>query len=68
MSLGYILDLFGFPAAHVSGMGDESIYLMVSDIYSSVLLRDTVQRFRIRNVEMLDRLVQFFVFECGQHV
>lgn len=45
-------------------MGDESIYLMVSDIYSSVL-RDTVQRFKMRNVEMLDRLVQFLFSNVG---
>lgn len=46
-------------------MGDESIYLMVSDIYSSVLLRDMVQRYRIRNVEMLNRLVQFLFSNVG---
>lgn len=46
-------------------MGDESIYLMVSDIYSSVLLRDMVQRYRIRNVEMLNRLVHFLFSNEG---
>lgn len=55
----------GFPAAHANSMDAESIYLMVSDIYSSVLLRDTVQRFKIRNVEMLNRLVQFLFTNIG---
>lgn len=55
----------GFPAAHANKMEAESIYQMVSDIYSSVLLRDTVQRFKVRNVEMLNRLVQFLFTNIG---
>jgi len=55
----------GFPAAHINNIDAESIYQMVSDIYSSVLLRDTIQRFKIRNVDMLNRLVQFLFSNIG---
>ncbi len=52
----------GFPAIHLSDYDAETIYKIVNDIYSSVILRDTIQRFNIRNIELLDRLVKF-VFE-----
>ena len=55
----------GFPAFHVGDFADSTIYQMVQDIYSSVLLRDTVQRYRIRNIDMLDRLVQFLLDNIG---
>ncbi len=35
---------------------------IVYDIYSSVILRDTVQRHGIRNVEMLERIVKKVCF------
>ena len=35
------------------------------DIYSSVILRDTVQRHGIRNVEMLERIVKFVFDNIG---
>lgn len=54
--------LGGFPAIHATGIDTETAYKIVYDIYSSVILRDTVQRFGIRNIEILDRVVKF-VFE-----
>ena len=55
----------GFPAFHVANFSDNTIYQMVKDIYNSVLLRDTVQRYHIRNIDMLDRLVQFLFDNLG---
>ena len=55
----------GFPMFHLYSYSDEEIYLAVRDIYSSVLLRDTVQRFSIRNIEMLERLVMFLFDNIG---
>jgi len=56
------LRLGGFPAIHATGVDTETSYKIVYDIYSSVILRDTVQRFGIRNIELLDRVVKY-VFE-----
>lgn len=67
-----ILDAFdvylrqgGFPVAHINSYKDAEIYQLVSDIYSSVLLRDTIQRYNIRNVDMLERLVAFLFDNLG---
>ena len=54
--------LGGFPAIHMAEYDTETIYNIVNDIYSSVILRDTIQRYNIRNIELLDRVVKF-VFE-----
>ncbi|MFT3751800.1 MAG: DUF4143 domain-containing protein [Paludibacter sp.] len=37
----------------------------MSDIYSSVILRDSIQRFNIRNIELLERLVKFLFENVG---
>ena len=60
------LRMGGFPAVHTGGYSYEAIYKLVYDIYSSVILRDTVQRHGIRNVELLERVVRF-VFPCRVH-
>ncbi|MEI6754670.1 MAG: ATP-binding protein [Paludibacter sp.] len=54
--------LGGFPSIHLADYDVETIYKIVNDIYSSVILRDTIQRFNIRNIELLERLIKF-VFE-----
>jgi hypothetical protein len=62
-------DLFlrkgGFPALHVGEYTDELIYKAVYDIYSSAILRDTVQRYGIRDVELLERVVKYVFDNIG---
>lgn len=41
------------------------VYRAVYDIYSSAILRDTVQRFNIRNVELLERVVKYVFDNVG---
>ena len=43
----------GFPVIHTVNYDEETAYKVVRDIYSSVILRDTVQRYKIREVELL---------------
>jgi uncharacterized protein len=52
--------LYSFP------IDQEAAYKIVFDIYSSSNLRDTVLRFRIRDVELLERLVRFIMDNVGQ--
>lgn len=52
----------GFPTLHISNYSSDSAYKIVFDIYSSVILRDVVQRHKIRDIELLERVVKF-VFE-----
>ena len=59
------LRLGGFPSTHLSEYDTDTIYKIVYDIYSSVILRDTIQRFNIRNIELLDRVVKFIFENIG---
>jgi len=55
----------GFPVIHTVNYDEESAYKVVSDIYASVILRDTVQRHKIRDVELLQRVVRYAFDNIG---
>ena len=55
----------GFPAIHTSDYSDELSYKVIYDIYSSAILRDTVQRYNIRDVELLERVVKYVFDNVG---
>lgn len=55
----------GFPVIHTSDYPEESAYKVVYDIYSSVILRDTVQRYKIRDVELLERVIKYALDNIG---
>src|SRR5690554_4165903 len=38
----------GFPVVHTANYDEDSTYKVVRDIYASVILRDTIQRYKIR--------------------
>jgi predicted AAA+ superfamily ATPase len=59
------LRLGGFPALHTGEYTYETAYRVVFDIYSSVILRDTVQRYNIRDVELLERVVKYVFDNVG---
>ncbi len=61
----HYLRLGGFPVIHTAGYPDESAYKVVYDIYSSVILRDTVQRYKIRDVELLERVIKYVFDNIG---
>lgn len=55
----------GFPVIHTADYTEESAYKVVYDIYSSVILRDTVQRYKIRDVELLERVIKYAFDNIG---
>lgn len=55
----------GFPVIHTSDYTEESAYKVVYDIYSSAILRDTVQRYKIRDVELLERVIKYAFDNIG---
>ncbi|MBX2966872.1 MAG: ATP-binding protein [Cyclobacteriaceae bacterium] len=55
----------GFPVIHTANYYDDAAYKVVYDIYSSVILRDTVQRYKIRDVELLERVVKYAFDNIG---
>lgn len=64
-AFNYYLHLGGFPVLHTAGYSVENAYKVVYDIYTSVLLRDTVQRHQIRDVELLERVVKYAFDNIG---
>jgi len=61
----HFLRLGGFPVLHTAEYTLETAYKVVFDIYSSVILRDAVQRFNIRDVELLERVVKYVFDNVG---
>ena len=57
--------LGGFPAVHIGDYDEDVAYRIVNDIYSSAILRDTVQRHNIRNIELLERVVKYVFDSIG---
>lgn len=55
----------GFPVIHTSEYTIEAAYKIVFDIYSSAILRDIVQRYNIRDIELLERVVKFIFENVG---
>lgn len=55
----------GFPVIHTADYPTEVAYKVVYDIYSSVILRDTVQRYKIRDVELLERVIKYALDNIG---
>jgi len=61
------LRMGGFPALHTGEYTYETAYKVVFDIYSSAILRDTVQRYNIRDVELLERVVKYVFDNIGNN-
>lgn len=55
----------GFPVLQVAEYDDETAGKVVFDIYSSIILRDVVQRNSIRDVELLERVVRYVFDNVG---
>jgi len=55
----------GFPVIHTTTFTAEQAYKIVYDIYSSVILRDVVQRFKFRDIELLERVVRYVFDNIG---
>jgi predicted AAA+ superfamily ATPase len=58
--------LGGFPAVHIGDYEEDVAYRIVNDIYSSAILRDTVQRHKIRDIELLERVVKYVFDNIGK--
>lgn len=55
----------GFPIIWVSDYSDVDAYSMLRDIYSVIISKDLIDRYRIRNKELLDRIVAFICDNVG---
>lgn len=59
------IQIGGFPFLHSTPFTFETAYKLLYDIYSSVILRDTVQRYNIRDVELLERVIKYTFDNVG---
>ena len=55
----------GFPVLQVADYSEETAGRVVYDIYSSIILRDVVQRNSIRDIELLERVVKYVFDNVG---
>jgi predicted AAA+ superfamily ATPase len=55
----------GFPVIHTVSYSEEASHRVIYDIYSSVILRDTLQRYKIRDVKLLERVVKYAIDNIG---
>lgn len=55
----------GFPAVHIATYDEETAYMIINDIYDSIVLRDVVQRYNIRNIELLNRIMKYIMDNVG---
>jgi predicted AAA+ superfamily ATPase len=55
----------GFPLVHTANYDEQATYKVIRDIYASVLLRDTIQRYKIRDIELLERVIRFAFDNIG---
>ncbi len=55
----------GFPGLYFGNYADQQLYQAVEDIYASALIRDTITRHGIRNVDMLNRIAAFALDNVG---
>jgi predicted AAA+ superfamily ATPase len=55
----------GFPRIALDNNDYEQDYKAIYDIYSSILLLDTVKRHNIRDIELLNRVIRFVLDNVG---
>lgn len=64
-SLNKYLKFGGLPYLKHLTLEDEIVFDYLSNINQSILFRDVVQRFNVRNIDFLTRLVQYLAKETG---
>jgi len=71
-TLGDMLWLYirrgGFPAVHIAEYDERATYMIINDIYDSIVLRDVVQRYNIRDVDLLNRIMRFLMDCIGSSI
>jgi predicted AAA+ superfamily ATPase len=55
----------GLPGIHEMNLNSEAVYPYLLDIFNSVMLKDVIARGRIRDTELLDRVIRFVMDNIG---
>lgn len=67
-AFNHFLKMGGFPVIHTGNYSFETAYKVVHDIYSSAVLRDTIQRHQIRDIELLERVIKYVFDNVGNNL
>ena len=59
------LERGGFPAIHAGNFELDQCDDIISDVYTSIIFRDLIERHNIRNTELLSRVVKFIFDNIG---
>lgn len=55
----------GFPGIHLLDWDDNSIRQYLQSVYSTILLKDVVVRYNIRDAALLEKIVSYLTDNCG---
>ncbi len=55
----------GFPSIHIAEYDETTSYSIIQDIYDSIVFRDVLARYNIRNIELLHRVMWFIIDNVG---
>ena len=55
----------GLPGIHYLEFEDEAVFQYISSIYNTILLKDVVKRYNIRDVFLLEKITSFIFDNCG---
>ena len=64
-TFGTYLTNGGMPFIYQFPLDEQSAKQYLSDIYDSIILKDIATRNKIRNIELLKRIIQFFTVNVG---
>ena len=56
----------GFPVIHSFNFNDELTYQYISSLYNTILLKDVIERYNLRNVRLFTDIVKFTFSNLGQ--
>jgi len=56
----------GFPVIHNFGFNEEVTYQYIKSLYNTILLKDVVARYNIRNIRLFQDVVKFTFSNLGQ--
>lgn len=64
-SFDFFLKYGGFPGLHILDWIDPVIRQFLNSLYNTILLKDVVVRYRIRDVAMLEKIIEYVIDNCG---
>lgn len=55
----------GFPGIHMLEWKDEAVRQYLSALYSTIILKDVVVRYNIRDAYLLEKITEYLISNCG---